>query len=430
MEVNPPGYRQSDVGVIPGDWVVRPVGQMGEIRSGKALAANAPGERRPYLRTTNVLDGSIVLDGVLWMPMTDAEFTRFQLLPNDVLLNEGQTTELVGRCSLYTGEYGGPCAMQNQLLRFRARRGVSARFAAHLFRQCQKNGVFAGIATQTTSVAHLGLKRFEGLKLAWPRVEAEQEAIAEALSDADDLIESLEQLIAKKRLIKHGVMQELLTGKRRLPGFETKPGFKKTGLGQLPVDWDVKPIGGLFSIQLGKMLDAQKNVGEPKPFLGNRAVQWGRVDIGGIGLMKMTPADQQRYRLRDGDLLACEGGEVGRCAVWSAQLPECFYQKAIHRLRPRANCSTRFLFYVLDLHARRGVFDSYTTGTGIAHLPKDKFETVPMPYPPAAGEREAIVGLLSDIDDELDALDARLVKARQLKQGMMQQLLTGRIRLV
>jgi len=92
MEVMP-GYKQTETGLIPCDWLVRPVGLMGEVGTGKALAVNAPGEQRPYLRTKNVFDGRIDIDDVLKMPMTDAQFQQFMLKKGDVLLNEGQSLE-------------------------------------------------------------------------------------------------------------------------------------------------------------------------------------------------------------------------------------------------------------------------------------------------------------------------------------------------
>ncbi len=153
----PAGYRRTEIGIIPEDWQLQAVGQMGDVLAGKALAARAPGEQRPYLRTKNVFDGRIDLEDVLTMPMTDAEFARYRLKHGDVLLNEGQSLELVGRCAPYGGEFGAPCAIQNQLIRFRALDRVSSGFAAHLFRHCQRSGVFARIAMQTTSVAHLGV---------------------------------------------------------------------------------------------------------------------------------------------------------------------------------------------------------------------------------------------------------------------------------
>src|SRR5262249_13053287 len=144
-------------------------------------------------------------------------------------LNEGQSLELVGRCAMYQDEFPEPCAIQNQLLRFRARRAVSGVFASYLFRYCQQTGVFARIALQTTSIAHLGGSRFERLILAWPQCELEQLAIAGALSDVDALLGALEKLIAKKRNLKQAAIQQLLTGQTRLPGFQGEWEPKRLG---------------------------------------------------------------------------------------------------------------------------------------------------------------------------------------------------------
>jgi restriction endonuclease S subunit len=284
----------------------------------------------------------------------------------------------------------------------------------------------------TTDSTH-GTKRMpmDGLQSVLVQLPpfSEQCAIAEALSNADALIESLEQLLAKKRYLKQGAMQELLTGKRRLPGFRCARGFKQTDAGMLPDDWQISTVGAEFSIQLGKMLDSEKNVGVLKPFLGNRAVQWGRVELGDLGEVKLTPFDLQRFRLRKGDLLVCEGGEIGRAAVWRDPISECYYQKALHRLRPIGDYNVGLMLSVLERLASTGVLLNFATQTSIAHLPKDKFETVPIPYPPPA-EQTAIAAILADMDAELAATETKLAKARHIKQGMMQELLTGRIRLV
>jgi type I restriction enzyme, S subunit len=103
----------------------------------------------------------------------------------------------------------------------------------------------------------------------------------------------------------------------------------------IPAGWEVSTVGQEFDIQLGKMLDGEKNVGTHKPYLGNKAVQWNRIDVSELSTMAMSSTDLQRFRLARGDLLVCEGGEVGRAAIWDEPFPECYYQKALHRLRPR-----------------------------------------------------------------------------------------------
>jgi type I restriction enzyme S subunit len=190
------------------EWEMRRVDERGSVLAGKALAVKAPGPLRPYLRTKNVLDGSIELSDVLTMPMSDAEFSRFEILDGDVLLNEGQSLELVGRTSIYRGEYRERCAMQNQLLRFRAFPVTCAEFAAQYFRKCQKDGTFANVATKTTSVAHLGSSRFSALELAWPSLP-EQHRIASCLSNLDALITAETWKLEAFKAHKKGLMQQL-----------------------------------------------------------------------------------------------------------------------------------------------------------------------------------------------------------------------------
>jgi len=192
-----------------GEWEKKRVDELGDVLAGKALAVNAPSPLRPYLRTKNVSDGAIDLSDVLTMPMTDAEFSRFEILYGDILLNEGQSLELVGRASIYRGEFGGRCAMQNQLLRFRAFRSTCPEFAEQTFRRCQRDGTFADVATKTTSIAHLGSSRFSALALAWPPTLPEQQRIADCLTSLDDLIAAQTQKHEALKTHKKGLMEQL-----------------------------------------------------------------------------------------------------------------------------------------------------------------------------------------------------------------------------
>ena len=209
---------------------------------------------------------------------------------------------------------------------------------------------------------------------------------------------------------------------------EVPVGYKRTEVGVIPEDWRVSNIGAEFRVQLGKMLDAAKNSGIPKPYIGNRSVQWGRIDVDNIDTVLMTLADLQRFRLQGGDLLVCEGGEIGRAAIWDGRIPECYYQKALHRLRPTRNYDVYLMMSLLQLWASTGYLANYVTQTSIAHLPKDKLEIVPLPVPPPADQR-AIAEALSAVDGLLAALEALIAKKRAIKQAAMQQLLTGKSRL-
>ena len=404
----PPRYKQTEVGVIPGDWEALSVGSMGEVVAGKALAAKAPGLQRPYLRTKNVFDGLIDIDDVLSMPMTDEEFARYELRDGDVLLNEGQSLELVGRCSIYRSEFPEPCAIQNQLIRFRARSGVSPAFAAHLFRYCQKAGVFAQIALQTTSVAHLGVSRFQNLMLAWPVSEAEQHVIAAALSDVDDLISSLGKLISKKRAVKTAAMQQLLTGKQRLPGFSG--------------EWEVRRLGEVARIAMGRT--------------PSRAVQayWGRgypwLSIANLNAKYLTDTKEEITATAAADMRVIPEGTlvmsfkltIGKLAFTGRDM---YSNEAICSFND-LKADAEFLYHILgrtdfSLYGKQAV-KGYTLNT-------ESLNAVEIPYP-TLEEQTAIATVLSDMDAEISALEARREKTQQVKQGMMQELLRGRTRLI
>lgn len=206
------------------------------------------------------------------------------------------------------------------------------------------------------------------------------------------------------------------------------PGYKRTEVGVIPEDWDVLTVSAEFTIQLGKMLDAAKNVGIPKLYVGNRAVQWGHVDLDAIATVPMLRSDLQRFRLQRGDLLVCEGGEIGRAAIWDDQIPECYYQKALHRLRATRGYDAFLMMFFLQLWTSSGYLSNYVTQTSIAHLPKEKLKLVPLPVPPHP-EQRAIAEALSDVDGLIAALDKLIAKKRAIKQAAMQQLLTGKTRL-
>ena len=207
-----------------------------------------------------------------------------------------------------------------------------------------------------------------------------------------------------------------------------RPGYKQTEVGVIPEGWELSTVGREFDIQLGKMLDAEKNQGIPKPYIGNKAVQWNRIEAGDLPMVPMSRSDLGRFRLLPGDLLVCEGGEVGRAAIWDGRIDECYYQKALHRLRPLRGFEPRLMVELLRHWSDRGLLANYVTQTSIAHLTREKLAVVPMPIPPP-DEQRAIAGTLGDVDALLGALTQLIAKKRDLKQAAMQQLLAGQARL-
>jgi type I restriction enzyme S subunit len=270
----------------------------------------------------------------------------------------------------------------------------------------------------------------EQLQIPLPPVE-EQIAIAEILATIDRAIGQTEALIAKQRRIKAGLLHDLLTrgidehGNLRDSATHR---FKESPVGLAPEEWEVSTVGALFTMELGKMLSGASKRGVcPKPYLANRNVQWGRVDVSAVDTMDFFPREQVRYRLQKDDILICEGGEVGRTALWNDELEECYFQKAIHRLRPiDKKITPMFMLYYMQHVVPRGILLNLTTQTSIAHLTQEQLAVSPIVYAPGE-EMDAITSVLQQQDDIQNKLEMDLEKLRRLKTGLMQDLLAGSV---
>ena len=207
-------FKQTEIGEIPEDWRLFRIEQVGVVEGGRQRSPKAQGTPRPYLRVANVYDGYIDTTSLLSMPFSEPEFARLRLVPGDLLLNEGQSKELVGRCAQYSGE-PRDCCFQNTLVRFRAGERIGARFAFWVFRHYFYSGVFSAIARQTTSIAHLGVSRFANLKLAVPDLE-EQAAIVEGLETLNAREEIERCRLSQLGIVKSALMSVLLTGELRV----------------------------------------------------------------------------------------------------------------------------------------------------------------------------------------------------------------------
>ncbi|GHT98063.1 polypeptide HsdS [Betaproteobacteria bacterium] len=166
-------------------------------------------------------------------------------------------------------------------------------------------------------------------------------------------------------------------------------------------EWPTVRLGDHVDSSLGKMLDANKNKGTLAPYLGNSNVRWGQFDLADLAQMKFEPHETERYGIRDGDLIVCEGGEPGRCAIWREELPGMKIQKALHRVRPKDGLNNYYLFYWLTFAGRTGRLEPYFTGTTIKHLTGKALAELQIPLPPIA-EQRAIAHILGALDDKIE----------------------------
>jgi type I restriction enzyme S subunit len=247
----------------------------------------------------------------------------------------------------------------------------------------------------------------------------EQEAIAGALSDADAWIESLEQLIAKKRQIKQGAMQELLTGKRRLPGFSGK--------------WETKLLGDVADVKTGPFGSAlhegdYKSTGTPIITVEHL----GEFGVEHVNLPLVSDSDCQRlraYTLELGDIVFSRVGSVDRNALIRPEEVGWLFSGRLLRVRLKCKkVSSPFLSYQFHGESFISSVRSVAVGQTMACLNTQILKGILIRLP-SIEEQTAIASVLFDMDTEIESLESKLSKAREIKQGMMQELLTGRIRL-
>jgi hypothetical protein len=208
----------------------------------------------PYLRVANVLDGYIDYSDVYRMHFSPTEQQKYTVRAGDILLNEGQSTELVGRSALYDGPENRYC-FQNSLVNFRSGPSVHPPFARLVFKRWLDIGHFTTIVKQTTSMAHLGGERFANLEFPVPPL-SEQRQIAAILDTIDDAIRKTEQIIAKLKQVKQGLLHNLLTrgiddnGELRDPERHPEQ-FKDSVLGRIPKCWETRKLGELSNVVRG-----------------------------------------------------------------------------------------------------------------------------------------------------------------------------------
>ena len=165
--------------------------------------------------------------------------------------------------------------------------------------------------------------------------------------------------------------------------------------------WETVRLGDVTDSCLGKMLDQEKNKGEYQPYLANLNVRWGYFELDNLSVMRFEKHEEDRYGLRYGDLIVCEGGDPGRCAIWKDIIPNMKIQKALHRVRVHDDLDYRFLYYWFLLAGKRGALEQYFTGSTIKHMPGDKLKSIIIEKPPLETQKR-IADILSAYDDLIE----------------------------
>jgi type I restriction enzyme, S subunit len=419
MEVKP-GYKQTEAGIIPEDWEVKKLGEIAEIATGNTPpTSDVSNYGSDFMFVSPVDLGRRKYVSHTEKYLSRKGFSTSRKFPKSAILFVciGST---IGKCGIASEDL----TSNQQINAIFPSVNISEEYFYYAVSACAvKIKSLAG----EQAVPIVNKMQFSETKIPLPSLP-EQIAIAEALADADALIESLELLIEKKRQVKQGAMQELLSGKRRLPGFvEGKGRYKQTEVGIIPEDWEVKKIGGVADVYRGA---SPRPIDNPIWFDEKSSVGWVRIsDVtkSGMTLQETTQRLSElgirysRYVPR-GSLIMSICATVGRPIT--TEIDVCIHDGFV--VFENLRVFQAYFYYILksleSSWSKSGQTGSQMNlNTGIINPTKILLPSLP--------EQIAIATVLSDLDQEITTLEAKLTKARHIKQGMMHNLLTGRIRL-
>lgn len=431
MEVKP-GYKQTEVGIVPAEWDVPFLRQhlLQDATYGVVKAGTFQRTGIPMLRGGDIKNGSIIEDQPLITLEKSQEYSRTVLKEKDVVI------ALVG----YPGE---TAVIPNRLVGANISRAVGllrpARTLRPEFLACYLNSASgrkeflrpsAGSAQIVVNLGALNRLRFPLPPLP------EQHAISEALSDVDALLGGLDRLIVKKRDLKQAAMRQLLAGQTRLLGFGVTRAVVSDELGTRPQDWDVIPLNELVDPSRGIRYGiVQPGAYDPNGRFMIRGQDYseakGWADPSDV--FRVSDAVEQRYRsarVQHGDLIMTIVGYCGHVEIVPAWLDGANLTQTTARIAIQPDKASQvFCKYMLQSAVGRSQVASFLKGAAQPGLNCGDVEKFRLPLP-TMREQTAIAAVLSDMDAELTALEACRGKTRNLKQAMMQELLTGKTRLV
>ena len=357
-------------------WKWRPLGELFEIGAGKTMSATARNgpDKTPFLRTSNVLWDEIDLASVDEMSIPEHELPTKRLRRGDLLVCEGGE---IGRAAIWDGQVE-TMSFQNHLHRLRpAVTDIEPRFYVYFLQSAfTQLGLFDGAGNRTT-IPNLSRSRLSELRIPHPPL-SEQKAISAALSLVQSAIRTQDRGVALAQDLKRAAMRTLFTsGLRREPQ-------KETEIGPIPDSWAIARIGEVFEIEQG--LSVRRNLSHDingTPFLRTSNVYWGEINLQTVSRMNVDDIPPKKL-LSKGDLLVCEGGEIGRAAVWTGKIAKCLYQNHLHCLRavdPTRTSPWFVMAWLEEGFKHRHIYEGVGSRTTISNLSRSSLAELVIPHP-------------------------------------------------
>ena len=433
----PAGYKLTEMGVIPEDWDMYTFNDL--IESCSSGATPYRGNKSFYTGsnkwiTSGELNYCVINDTLEKISDEAVKRSNLKIHPAGTFLMAITGMEAAGTRGA-CGIVGQSAATNQSCMAIYPNHKLSSLYLYHWYVYNGESLAFKYCQGTKQLSYTAGLLRT--IPIYIPRTIKEQTRIANVLSDTDALITKLEQLIAKKQTIKSATMQQLLTGRTRLPQFSKHPdgtskSYKASELGSIPEDWKVLSVGQVCDLLTGFPFSSNKYSDSGIRLLRGSNVKRGITDWSD-GITQYWPeisADIKQYELYAGDIvISMDGSLVGRsfAQLSDSDLPAVLLQR-VARVRT-SFVDQGFLKEWICSQFFTEHCDAVKTVTAIPHISPQDIRSFKFLMPPTNEEQTAIANILSDMDAELTALEQKLAKVRDIKQGMMQQLLTGRIRL-
>jgi type I restriction enzyme, S subunit len=418
----PEGYKQTEVGVIPEDWQVRPLLSTISIATGQVDPRDEPYKSMVLVAPDHVE----TMTGRL-LELQTAEDQG--AISGKYLFNSGDIIYSKIRPYLrkvILADFRGMCSADMYPLT--PAKDVSSAFIfavllGHRFSQ------FAENVSARSGIPKINREELAEYTVALPPLP-EQQTIAQALSDVDALIASLDKLIAKQRHLKTAAMQQLLTGKMRSPGFGEGKGYKQTEIGVIPEDWDVRYLGEVGQSLIGLTYRPEDTRDHGTLVLRSSNVQNDRLAYENNVYVDSSLPLPSRVIVEEGDILICvrNGSKqlIGKSALIDAEAAGSAFGAFMSVFRTKIS---GFVFYQFQSDVIQTQINEIM-GATINQITNKDMAAFQIPLPPSDEEQRAIATVLSEMDTAITALETRRSKTQAIKQGMMQELLTGRTRLV
>ncbi len=390
-------FKDTEVGRIPVDWEVKRWNEISDVRDGTHDSPKYYNDGVKFITSKNIVNGKLDLNDVSYISKEDAYVInqRSKVDKGDILMSMIGT---IGDAVVV--DFEPDFCIKNVALIKPNNTKILSNFMyqtiiSNNYQKYIKDNLEGGIQK------FISLGALRNLSIPLPPLP-EQKAIAQVLSDMDELIESMEKLIHKKKQIKQGTMQELLTGKKRLPGFSG--------------EWTVKKLGDIATITMGQ---SPSSTYYNTRFEGLPLIQ-GNADLVNRKTAKRIYTKQITKKCKKGDIILTVRAPVGK--VGKATFDAC-----IGRGVCAISYTNDYLYYYL-MHIEE-YWDKLSKGTTFDSVNSSDIQALLIPLPPLP-EQKAIAQILSDMDAEIEALEKKLDKYKKIKEGMMEKLLTGQVRLV